>query len=64
VRTQCEDNELKYGNIKTIESLASNLKQNCIPEEIFDMEHYSYDEFLLKRRRLMADKIKKYYYSL
>jgi primosomal protein N'' len=51
-------------NIKTFESLLSNLKQNCVPVEIFDMEHHSYDEFLLKRRKLMAEKIRKYYIPL
>lgn len=29
-----------------------------------DLDYISYDEFLAKRRKLMADKIKKYYNSL
>lgn len=41
-----------------------NMEQNCIPECIFAMAHDNYDEFLSERRKLMAQKIKEYYYSL
>lgn len=37
---------------------------NCVPEDVFGMDHTRYAEFLEKRRVLMAQKIKKYYYSL
>ena len=41
-----------------------NIEQNCIPANIIEMEHTDYDSFLNERRRLMAQKIKSYYYSL
>ena len=46
------------------ELLLKNLQQNCIPETILQMEYTDYEEFLTERRKLMAKKIKKYYYSL
>jgi hypothetical protein len=61
---QCETKVLKYGNITEIEILKENLKENCIPENIVSMNVESYDDFLLERRKLMAKKIKEYYYKL
>jgi hypothetical protein len=37
---------------------------NCVPEDVWDMDYSRYSEFLEKRRMLMAEKSKKYYYSL
>mgnify|MGYP001132523843 CR=1 FL=1 len=37
---------------------------NCIPEDIFEMDIENYDDFLMRRRTLMAKKIKDYYLSL
>lgn len=45
-------------NVKT------NFKENAVPVDLFDMDVNNYQEFLTLRRRLMADKIKDYYYSL
>ncbi|KUE73650.1 hypothetical protein AUQ37_01745 [Candidatus Methanomethylophilus sp. 1R26] len=39
----------------------ANLSANCIPEDVFDMDFTRYDEFLQKRRVLMARKIRDYY---
>lgn len=64
VLDQCENKVAKYGNITDLSVLHDNLKTNCIPETIFTMTVEQYDEFLLARRRLMAEKIKNYYYSL
>lgn len=61
---QCQTGELVCGSIKDGDELKRNLQMNCIPEEIFDMDYTRYNEFLEKRRTLMADKIKRYYYSL
>ena len=44
--------------------LRENLATNCIPEDVFEMDYTRYDEFLEKRRVLMAAKIRKYYESL
>ena len=41
--------------------LEANMNANCIPQEIFDMDYTQFEEFLKKRRQLMAQKIRKYY---
>jgi len=41
-----------------------NLTKHCIPQSIFEMNIDNYHEFLEERRKLMAEKIKKYYKSL
>ena len=64
LKKQCEDNSLVYGGIDNIEELKDNLAQNAIPLDVFDMDIGDYQEFLNKRRLLMADKIKRYYKSL
>lgn len=61
---QCAGGKLKYGSITDMEELKKNLKENCIPESIFEMNVEHFDEFLKQRRILMARKIKKYYHSL
>ena len=61
---QCVSKELKFGNFSDIELLKENLSTNCIPENIISMVAADYEEFLLERRKLMAKKIKGYYYSL
>ena len=61
---QCDTKELKYGNINDMGLLYENLRVNCIPKDIIYMNVDSYDDFLLERRRLMANKIKNYYNSL
>lgn len=61
---QCETKEIVCGSIVDKQQLLDNLRSNCIPETIFDMEEDRYQEFLSERRQLMAQKIKEYYYSL
>ena len=63
-REQCDTKVIKCGSITDIEALKRNLEANCVPEDVFNMDHTRYAEFLEKRRALMAQKIKKYYYSL
>ncbi|MGV8830158.1 MAG: GmrSD restriction endonuclease domain-containing protein [Breznakibacter sp.] len=61
---QCNSKEMKFGNITDITTLKENLKTNCIPENIVELEVVHYENFLLERRKLMAKKIKDYYFSL
>ena len=60
----CEKGESAYGNIKDVKELIENLKSNCIPLDITKMGHHDYLSFLEQRRKLMALKIKNYYYKL
>ena len=61
---QCVSKEMKFGNITDLNLLKKNLIINCIPENIVLMNVSHYEDFLLERRKLMAKKIKDYYYSL
>ncbi len=63
-REQCETKVVKCGSITDINELYNNMATNCVPEEIFEMDHSQFSEFLEKRRAMMAQKIKNYYYSL
>ena len=64
VKEQCSGGKLKYGNITEMKTLMHNLKENCIPENIFDLEYNGYEDFLTERRKLMSKRIKEYYFSL
>jgi hypothetical protein len=52
------------GLINNVDNFYANLEANCVPVETIDMDFTSYEDFLDKRRKMMAAKIKKYYYSL
>jgi len=54
----------KYGDILDKDQLSENLAKHCIPESIFDATSDNYMDFLMARRKLMAQKIQKYYKSL
>lgn len=64
VKQQIEDNNLRLSGISTQEELELNLKMNCIPTEIMEMTIQEYPTFLELRRKLMAAKIREYYFSL
>jgi len=61
---QCEVSQEKYGSICDLNELKENLKMNCIPEDIFNMNIDQYEDFLIKRRKLISEKLRNYYYSL
>ena len=62
--SQCSGAEINYGAINDVNTLNDNLRMNCIPEDIFDSGLNDYDSFLKKRRILMSQKIRQYYFSL
>ena len=64
VLEQCHGGALKYGGISSLDELHENLAANCIPESIFTMTIDHYDEFLKERRKLMAQKMREYYFGL
>ncbi len=61
---QCETKVITCGSITNVEQLKENLKVNCVPFEVCNMTHDNYEDFLEQRRKLMAQKIKNFYYSL
>lgn len=58
------DSPSQSGLINDIDKFYANLEANCVPIETIEMDYTNYNDFLEKRRKLMAAKIKKYYYSL
>jgi uncharacterized circularly permuted ATP-grasp superfamily protein len=55
---------LKYGRIDSLDGLFANFRMNAIPETIFKMELQEYESFLVQRRRLMATKMRDFYFDL
>lgn len=64
VKKQCSAGKFKYGGIDSTKNLEENLKMHCIPDSIYSMDIDDYDEFLEKRRILMAKKMRDYYFAL
>ncbi len=64
ILNQCNGGKKVYGSIDSMDMLLKNMKMNCIPESVFEMEIDDYDEFLEQRRELIAEKIRQYYFSL
>jgi len=64
MKLQCNGGPLKYGGINNLETLKSNLKENCIPESIFEGTVENYELFLEQRRKLMVEKVRNYYFNL
>ncbi len=64
VKEQCNGGELKYGGISDWNLLIENFKQNAVPLDIFEMTMDDYQDFLIQRRQLMAEKMRKYYEKL
>jgi len=58
------DTESMYVNYKSIDELYANLRENCIPTDVINMDSTGYAKFLQKRRELMAKKIQDYFNSL
>lgn len=64
VKDQCNGGGLLYGGITELNLLYNNLKQNAVPETIFEMTMEDYQEFLLQRRVKMAKKMEEYYKTI
>ncbi|SET00477.1 GmrSD restriction endonuclease domain-containing protein [Anaerobranca gottschalkii] len=64
IKEDITNQKFSITGIENLEELKENMKENCIPESIFEMEVGDYEQFLNERRKLMAQKIKKYYFSL
>ena len=64
IKSQTIESENLISGISSEKELLENLRMHCIPAEVQDMEFEDYDNFLEIRRKLMAQKIKEYYWSL
>lgn len=61
---QMQENNKQVSGLSTHQELLNNLKMNAVPADIIQMTVEDYNDFLIERRKLMAKKIKEYYYSL
>ncbi len=64
VLDQCNGGKKRYGNITNIDELRENFRMNCIPDGVEKMGFEDFRTFLDERRKLMAQKIKKYFEAL
>lgn len=64
IRSQIEKEKKLVSGLSSENELIENLKMNCVPIEISNMEIENYQDFLDMRRKLMSNKIKEYYFKL
>lgn len=64
VKQQISEGSQTVSGLSNDTELMENLRMNCVPIEITEMQIDDYPEFLSKRRLLIAEKIRDYYYSL
>lgn len=64
IKSQIKDDNRQVSALSSEEELLNNLRMNCVPTEIMEMNIDDYPDFLALRRMLMAQKIKDYYNSL
>lgn len=62
---QCAGGETMYGGITDHDTLRSNLVNDCcVPLDVIGMSIEDFPTFLEQRRRLIAQRLKEYYFSL
>lgn len=64
VEEQISSGQLRLGEISDRADLERNLFENAIPSDLGSVTAGSYPEFLMRRRQLMADAIRRYYDQL
>jgi hypothetical protein len=64
IAEQVNGGKKKYGGITDAADLRANFRMNCLPESLLEGEIPAYDEFLEARRKLMAQKIKRWFEAL
>lgn len=64
INKQIVDGNQQVSGLATQQQLIDNLKMNCVPIEIQDMNVSQYNDFLVLRRKLMAIKMRDYYHIL
>ena len=61
---QQQEKTSPYSSIESEESLKKNLRQHCIPDGFETMDWNNYEDFLKERQKLIAQRLKQYYFSL
>ena len=62
--TQIQTGQLTLGEITDSDDLARNLAENAVPANLSDITAGSYPEFLVERRKMMAQVIRRYFDQL
>jgi len=60
LREQVNGGPTRYGGISDPAELRANLVMNCLPTTLLDGDLPAYEDFLVERRRLMAEKIRQW----
>jgi hypothetical protein len=61
IAEQARTGEPRYGAIADMESMRDNLRRSCVPVELLDDVVMPFDEFLDRRRLLMAAKLRDWF---
>lgn len=61
---QVEGGNLSLGGITDQKQIQDNFTAHCLPEGMETKTVDNYEDFLSERRKLMANKIRHYYYNL
>ena len=64
IQGQIQNSNPQISGISTETELMENLRMNCVPTEIMETELNDYQELLAMRRKLIARKIREYYFTL
>ncbi len=64
VLNQCQTGVARYGAITRLDDLKANLQANCLPDDVSAYAPDQFEAFLAQRRKLMAQKIRGYYWAL
>ncbi|WP_053362564.1 DUF262 domain-containing protein [Bacillus sp. FJAT-27251] len=64
VNQQSQGGNTVIGEITDLTELKQNMEMNCVPESLFSLDFSNYEDFLVERRRLMANKIRRFYEKL
>lgn len=64
LKQQMIENNKQVSGISSEQELIENLRMNCVPTELMEMSIDDYQDFLTLRRKLMATKMKDYYFGL
>lgn len=61
---QCQGGQKHYGNITDLDELRENFRMNCIPDDVEQLGVSDYPAYLAERRKLMAQRIRRYFETL
>lgn len=64
VKEQINQGKFDISTLDREADLQLNLKNNDVPSEVINYTHLDYNDFLIARRKLMANRIRQYYESL